>query len=437
MKQLDIRIMLVLLLALLLTLPAVVTALDSGAAATPDHIVLTWSGDPATTITVTWRTDDTVKSGMVQYQRDEAFAAAAQQVKAEGRDFITDLGASRLFSATLAGLDPNSQYSYRVGDGENWSSRLSFKTPDPQAHAFKFLIFGDSQSPARGDSPYAEWRDTVHRAYEAYPDARFMVNVGDLVDLGQSGAHWNAWFAASEGVIDRIPIMPTTGNHESYGSRNTMRPQYYVEQFVLPQNGPEGLKTQVYSYDYGPIHIVVLDSQQEEQKQYGDILTVQQSWLDSDLAATKAPWKIVFLHKPLYAIKDGRSDTEIRQAFSPILERHHVDLVFSGHDHAFARTHILRDGVPVERPSQGTVYYITGRSGAKFYEDVRKSEAYAFLYIPEQQPNYLVLEATDTRIDVKTLNQDGTNIDSFYIDKTSDTASNMPAKTQASGNSDE
>ena len=70
----------------------------------------------------------------------------------------------------------------------------------------------------------------------------------------------------------------------------------------MPQNGPEGLKGQVYSYDYGPVHFVVLDSQEEEQKKHGDILKIQQTWLEADLAASKAKWKIVFFHKPPYPV---------------------------------------------------------------------------------------------------------------------------------------
>ena len=120
--------------------------------------------------------------------------------------------------------------------------------------------------------------------------------------MDRQGAHWNAWFAAAKGVIDSIPIMPVSGNHESYGSKEITKPLYCLEQFTLPQNGPEGLKGQAYSYDYGPVHFVVLDSQQTEQKQGGDILTIQQAWLEADLAASKATWKIVFFHKPPYTI---------------------------------------------------------------------------------------------------------------------------------------
>ena len=88
--------------------------------------------------------------------------------------------------------------------------------------------------------------------------------------------------------------MPVTGNHETYGFASIHHPIFWNAQFNLPQNGPDGFKNQVYSYDLGPVHFVVLDSQDEEQQMYGDILAPQTSWLAKDLAASKATWKFAF-----------------------------------------------------------------------------------------------------------------------------------------------
>ena len=205
-------------LALLIAFSAVPLTIGqtpvSTATATPDHITLTWTGDPSTTMTVTWRTDATVQSGLVQYKQGKELTGEILKAEAQAGEFKTDLGTSWIFTATLTNLHPNTEYAYRVGQGDHWSETHSFKTADPNAKSFKFLVFGDSQSPATGEDPYGIWRDTVHNAFKANPDAAFMVNVGDLVDFGQEEAHWNGWFAASKGVIDTIPIMAVAGNHE-------------------------------------------------------------------------------------------------------------------------------------------------------------------------------------------------------------------------------
>ena len=97
----------------------------------------------------------------------------------------------------FSGLQPDTLDAYRVGDGTVWSGQYSFATADPKARSYKFLIFGDSQAPVAPPDPYGIWRKTVQNAFAANADARFMINVGDLVDYGQSGEHWNAWFAAA------------------------------------------------------------------------------------------------------------------------------------------------------------------------------------------------------------------------------------------------
>ena len=147
----------------------------------PDHLTLSWTANPATTQTITWRTDTTATAGRVQYQAG-ATLTAAKEVTATARAFTTDLQATRLFTATLTHLAPHAKYAYRVGDGKNWSETHTFTTADPACTHFTFLVFGDSQSdPGSG---YAVWGKTAHNAYHAYPAAKFMMNLGDLVDVG-------------------------------------------------------------------------------------------------------------------------------------------------------------------------------------------------------------------------------------------------------------
>jgi hypothetical protein len=207
------------------------------------------------------------------------------------------------------------------------------------------------------------------------------------------------------------------------------KPRYWLAQWSVPQNGPEGLKSQVYSFDYGPVHIVVLDSQAEEQKS-GDILKIQQPWLEADLAATKARWKIVFFHKPPYESYPKRTNPEVKAAFCPILEKYNVDLVFNAHDHAVARTYPIRNGVMMQKPSQGVIYYISGQSGGKTYKALKKMDWNTYFHHPVDQPNYFVVEVKDKKLTVNTIKQDGTVLDIFFIDKAKDVISDSLAQPE-------
>jgi hypothetical protein len=392
----------------------------------PDHLLLTWSGNPASTQTITWRTDSTVASGVVQYQVGRVLTAAARGASAMPHNFTTDINTTHLFTVTLSGLSPHTTYVYRVGDGTHWSAAHTFLTADPHANAFKFLVFGDSQSGMADRVEYDPWRVTVQKAYSANPDARFIVNMGDMVEVGQSAAHWGAWFNAAQGVIDSIPEMAVPGNHENYvrGSSAT-KPVFWSTQFPLPQNGPAGLKNQVYSYNYGPVHFVVLDSQQDEEKaQYGDILAAQKSWLAADLAASKATWKIVLFHKTPYYLMT-RPNEAIKAAFCPILDKYHVDLVLNGHDHAVGRTYPIAHDTLMRKPSQGTIYYVTGRSGNRSYPNLAKRYWNAFFYNPTDEPNYLVVAVAGTTLTIHAVKQDGTLIDTFVLDKAKNTDSDV------------
>ncbi len=400
----------------------------TGARAVPDHVILTWTADPATTQTVTWRAASSVQDGVVQYQRGSSLDAARRTARARRDDFVTSLGPVAIFSAALTGLEPGETYAYRVGDGANWSRASTFSTAPKAPVPFSFLVFGDSQSGVADNPEYGPWRDTVHNAFRSNRTAKFMVNMGDLVEVGLSAAHWNNWFTAAAGVIDAIPDMAIQGNHETYADNITgsVKPVAWQAQFPLPQNGPDGLKNQVYSWDYGSVHFTVLDSQEDEEAPtYGDILGAQVQWLDRDLAQTRQPWKLVFFHKTPYYLKASRANEAVKAAFCPVLDRYHADVVFNGHDHGVARTYALNGDEFVTRPSQGTVYVVTGRSGNKAYPDLSKKVWNSFFYDPQDQPNYMVVRVAGNVLTITTVKQDGTIVDTFSIDKAKDTDTDM------------
>ncbi|MBE3575747.1 MAG: fibronectin type III domain-containing protein [Firmicutes bacterium] len=405
------------------TAAAAAAAGSLGASAVPDHVTLTWTQDPATTQTITWRTDTTVQTGIVQYAKatdPASFPAEAQSAEATVQTLSTDLGDMNLHTVTLTGLEPGTRYLYRVGDGTRWSPTYSFTTEATGVDRFKFLVFGDSQSGDPLNPEYGPWQKTIQNAFNSNRDARFFVNVGDLVEWGQSYIHWNKWFDAAKGVVDTIPAMPVQGNHETYNPPDwhTTKPVFWTAQFKLPQNGPEGLKGQTYSFDYGDAHFVMLDSQEaEEQPVAGDILEAQKAWLEQDLQNTAKTWKIVFFHKTPYYNKATRSNEDIKAAFGPILDKYGVDVVFNGHDHGVARTYPINNDSFVSSPAQGTVYYVTGRSGNKYYTDLSAKVWDAFFYDPQAQPNYVVVQVNGSKLTIKAVNQDGSLIDVYTIDK--------------------
>jgi hypothetical protein len=420
--------------AVSLTLAAGFTlSAQSTASQTPDHVALTWAEDPQTTQTITWRSSAEVKTGWVQYQTGKSLGSAANKINAQAVEYKNDLGTDELFSITLKGLKPDTLYSYRVGDGKNFSAASTFRTASAKAD-FKFLVFGDSQSGNAQRAIYDPWKLTVQSAYKAEKDARFFMNVGDLVEIGQMQAHWDDWFDAAKGVIDSIPEMPVQGNHETYmdpTEGQSDKPSFWLAQLPTPQNGPDGLKGQVYSFKYANVDFYVLDSQEdEEMPKYGDILQAQADWLDKALSTSKADFKIVLFHKTPYYNKAARANEAVKAIFTPVIEKNRVDLVLNGHDHGISRTYPVKGDSFSSLPKDGTVYYVTGRSGNKYYNDLSTKFWNAYFYDPQDQPVYLAISVSGKKLTINAKKADGTLVDTYVIDKagSASTCSPAPAK---------
>jgi hypothetical protein len=397
---------------------------DLNATDAPDHIMLTWSADPTTTQTISWRAKSSVTQGSVRYKESDKPEPAYVTINARVERFTTvpgDVpGSMNIFSVTLTGLIPGTRYFYSVKCGKTSSPERSFSTAVKNIDTFEFLIFGDSQSGDARNPDYAPWHDTLKGAFKRHGRSKFIINMGDLVEVGQSYIHWNNWFDAAKDVIDSVPEVPVQGNHETYTliKREHTKPFYFTSQCKVFQNGPNGLKGQVYSFDYGTVHFTVLDSQQDEESPAsGDILTVQKEWLDRDLASTKKPWKLVLMHKPPYYNNPMSMNTSVKAAFCPVFDKYHVDVVFTAHDHVIARTFPMKNGKPFSNPKDGTVYYITGRSGAKHYDLLFSALWDEFFHNPRKKPCYLSINVNKNKLNISVYNQDGSAIDSYSIVK--------------------
>lgn len=377
-------------------------------------VTLTWVEDARTTQTITWRSGLDSPDIYLEYSEadtPDAEISSVRTAKADTSLFATDQGSIRINTATVRGLKPGTRYVYRIGDGKNWVKDGMFTTEKAE-EGFKFLLFGDSQS-----IDYNVWKTTFENACRNHLDARFFVNVGDLVDNGQSDTQWQAWHRSVAAYANRLPVVPVVGNHETYTPDGTFSmPRFFTEQFSLPQNGPEGLKEQVYSFDYGDVHIVVLDSQFGEERRFlPDSLERQKAWLAADLAETDKFWKIVFTHRPLYhnRMNEAYPDGNMAQ-FASVFEQYGVDAVFSGHDHVNARTPKLRAGVS---SPQGIVYATVGRSGTKTYQTVGPKSWNEQFANPLNQPTYNVVSVMGNVFYVQVFKLDGSLLDEWSLTK--------------------
>lgn len=363
-----------------------------------DHVVLTWAGAPATTQSIQWRTALGSANTRLRYAAE---GAAPVVVEATSKELHTPDVANdpRTLRHTVAldGLQPGTTYHYTIGDGGTWGQERSFTTAPDQPEAFTFIYMGDAQN------GLDTWGTLVRQAHADHPQAAFYVMAGDLVNWGERRDDWDLLFQNAEGVYDTRPLVPAIGNHEV----DQGRAELYVDQFDLPRNGPQGVEPErVYSMEYADAQFVVLDSNLPPEQ--------QTAWLDETLGASDATWKFVVYHHPLYSTKpDDRGQPELKAAWAPVFEKHGVDLVLQGDDHAYLRTFPMKGDQVVDSPAEGPVY-IMSVSGTKMY---RQSDAPYIAKRFTDIATYQVIDIDGNRLDYRAYTVDGTVMDEFRIEK--------------------
>ena len=179
----------------------------------PERVVLTWTDEPTTTQAVTWRTDTTVKHGIAELAAANSNGRALQPDRWEAKTsaFTSDLNEAHYHTVEFTGLMSDTLYTYRVGDGLNWSEYFHFKTASTAPEPFSFIYFGDAQNEVK-----THWSRVFREAFRDAPRAAFSLHAGDLINQDEKDAEWGDWHGAPAWVNGTIPVIAVPGNHEYY-----------------------------------------------------------------------------------------------------------------------------------------------------------------------------------------------------------------------------
>ena len=235
--------------------------------------------------------------------------------------------------AKITGLEPDTVYCYTLRTAAGpLSERIGMRTAPPptSTRTVRFLAFGDSGG--GGADQFALLEQMKKFPYD------LIIHTGDIAyDSGTLAEFEDNVFSVYSELFEHIPFFPAAGNHDY----ETLQGAPFRDVFSLPGDSDE----KWYSYDYGPIHFVAIDTEAD--------YATQAKWLDADLAATKQPWRVVYMHRPPYSSGEHGSDLKLRGLLAPVMEKHHVQLVLAGHDHDYERM----------KPQGGIQYLVTGGGG--------------------------------------------------------------------------
>ncbi len=399
--------LLILLAAFSLMLPAA-----AGDSRVPYGVALSWTDDPATSITAVWR-DDEEKAEVLQVTAEPAYGVSgfdtAVTVPAMCKDISLEGTGIWHYEATVTGLTPDTVYCYRVGCEGAWSEVRTFKTDAPESKNVAFAYMGDVQTAFVMEEDYALWGELCAALYERNPEFSFAALGGDLVNSGISNAMFDCFFMNAEPTFSRVPLFSAVGNHESNFLGG--KPELYLDYFAFPMNGPEGFEEEFYSLDVGNVHLLVLNDWifSGEQKMTVEDFERVADWIRYDLAASTADWQVVVLHVPVYEVHSDARATLVREAWSAIFEDYGVDLVFEGHQHVYSRScPMYRERIDYEKG----VTYIMGVAGSKFYDNADESRAERTVY---NSATYELVRTDGSSMTVQAIDLEGNELDYAII----------------------
>jgi hypothetical protein len=202
--------------------------------------------------------------------------------------------------------------------------------PMPGTNPLHFAVIGDN---GNGEEPQYDVARQMLRAHAVVPYT-FVVMMGDNMYGSQTPRDFVNKFETPYGPLLRmgIPFYAALGNHDRPENRN------------YPHFNMGGQR--YYSFVKGPVRFFVLDTNFVDPQQL--------AWFEGALKSAGEAWKIVVFHHPIYSDGDRHgSNVAIRVQLEPLLVRHGVDVVLSGHEHIYERI----------KPQKGIVHFIVGSSG--------------------------------------------------------------------------
>jgi Calcineurin-like phosphoesterase/Secretion system C-terminal sorting domain/Purple acid Phosphatase, N-terminal domain len=438
-----------------------------------------------TSITIRWTTTVASNSRVRISAGGGAYASGGLYAT-----IIDDATSTTDHKVTVNGLTADTKYFYSIGTSAavQQESANNFFTTAPPANTtrkIRIAAFGDCGR----EGGTATNQTNSYNGYQTFLSnnsidaADAWLLLGDnAYNVGNSTEYTSSFFTPYDGSTKQIlrnhKLYPSPGNHDYNNAGITgtanrrARTWHYFSCFTTPQNaecgGVASTKPNYYSFDIGNIHFLSLDSWGLEQTD-GDswmgsvsATTVMKNWIAADLAANTKKWVVAYWHHPPYTKGSHNSDTEpelvqIRESINVFLETKGVDLVISGHSHAYERSYLLRnftgvgvtwssflagthaansssakwDGAvgsapykynstnalnPVTPLNHGTVYVVAGNSGAN-NGSTTNFGAYAMPYATTNA-GIFYLEVEDNRLDGRMINHTtGTTFEKFTIIK--------------------
>lgn len=283
----------------------------------------------------------------------------AKQTKA-----VTDKDKTEYVSNKVIATDlkANTTYYYSYQKDGQWTAPEKYTTDN--GSKFSFIFVGDpqigssnelkgaateefynAQSAAVANDAF-NWNTTLNQAMEKTGNkASFVLSSGDQIQsTKKKSPNKAAWGSEIEysgylspDVLKNLPVATTVGNHDA-DNENYLYHFNITNASNLGSNGTVGGD---YWFKHDNALFIMLNTQDTNVAEH-------KQFIEQTVAANKdCKWRIVTLHQDIYGSAEHSNEPEItnlRYQLAPIFEDNKVDVVLTGHDHAYSRTQILKGG---------------------------------------------------------------------------------------------
>lgn len=302
----------------------------------------------------------------------------------------------------LNNLQPATTYHYRLGlqteHGVTWSQPGQWTTAGDLAQTFQFAVWG-SNAPRSGSSMHPIFTQLI-AALQARGPFAFGLTLGDSLELlpeipdeATIRTRYLNYLSAIQPLAGQMPLYPTLGNHDNPDCVPCV--QAFLNYYLLPEQNDRTY----YSFDYGPAHLVVLNTRQRGGATIDHLSEAQWLWLQADLNQTAQPVKLVFMHDDLFHSAQGASpqfSEKDQGLLHTLFQASEVTAVFQADSHYY--DYWEKDGI---------AYIIAGGAGDELY--VQPFNPYW------EQNQALVVRVSQTQIEIEAIMPDGLTLDQRIV----------------------
>jgi hypothetical protein len=258
----------------------------------------------------------------------------------------------------------------------------------PEDKSIRVLAFGDFGT---GTIPQKQVAKAMLEYHRKSP-FDFAVTLGDnFYSVGMDSPtdpRWKTWWDDLYNPLG-IKFYATLGNHD-WGQADSPA----AEILYSRDSSSWQMPSTYYTYTAGPVQFFAMDT--------NEVSEAQLMWLKSELSKSRARWKIVYGHHPIYSAGQHGNNVGLIARLLPVLKGQ-VDLYLAGHDHDLQHL----------KPEGNVHFFVSGGGGA----GIRVINANERSLFAKSSYGFLVLDADTTELKFTFVAPDSSTLYEYLIKK--------------------